>query len=359
MVVFMTGPSGAAGRAILDRLCGEPRVERVYALVHRSPLPSGGAKVRAVQGAISAGATLGLDPETARLVTTETTAVLHAAADTRFDAPFEVLRSVNVDGTSRVLDWARQAPGLDRVLVLSTVYVAGRRTGRIAEDDLAHAAGFVNDYERSKYDMEVALAGCRDVPVAVARLSTIVGDSRDGRVTRTAAFHHALRLYYQSLAPMLPGTPDSRVDLIPLDYAADAVVTMLCREYRAGSRWHVCAGDHAPRLDELLDLTIEAFLASRPAWRRRAIARPAIVPLSAFDRFADSVEELHDTALSAATRSVRPFAPQLAYPKCFDDTGTRACLTPHGIAPAPFREYFPRVVDHLIRTHWSGARVPA
>jgi nucleoside-diphosphate-sugar epimerase len=359
VVVFMTGASGAAGRAILDRLCDEPLVERVYALVHRSGLPSAGAKVRAVRGTISAGATLGLDPQTARLVTAEATAVLHAAADTRFDAPIEILRAVNVEGTLRVLDWARQAAGLDRVLVLSTVYVAGRRTGRITEDDLIHDAGFVNHYERSKYEMEEALADCRDVPVAVARLSTIVGDSRDGRVARSAAFHHALRLYYQSLAPMLPGTPDSPVDLIPLDYAADAVVTLLCREYRAGARWHVCAGDDAPCLDELLDLAIEAFLASRPAWRRRAIARPAIVPLSAFDRFADSVEELRDTALSAATRSVRPFAPQLAYPKWFDETAARGCLAAHGIVPAPFREYFPRVVDHLIRTHWSGAQVPA
>lgn len=208
--------------------------------------------------------------------------------------------------------------------------------------------------------METALASAaRRLPIGTVRLSTIAGDSRSGDVARPAAFHHALRLYYQSLAPMLPGTAGSPVDLIPLDYAADAVSVLLCREFQAGGRWHICASDDAPGLEELLDLAIAAFLASRPAWRQRAIAKPAIVPLAAFERFADSVEELRDTALSAATRLVRPFAPQLAFPKRFDDLRTQAHLAPHGVVRTPFRTYFPKVVDHLIHAHWSAARIPA
>jgi long-chain acyl-CoA synthetase len=353
VIVFMTGAAGAAGASVLDRLCGEPSVERVYALAHRSPL-AGHPKVRAVPGSITAGTSLGMDDAFTREVVTDTTAILHAAADTRFDAPLPTLRSTNVHGTANLIRLAHRLPRLDRVLVLSTVYVAGRRTGRIRESELSDEAGFVNGYEQSKYEMEEQLVHAgRELPLAIGRLGTIVGDSRDGRVGRPAAFHHALRLYYQSLAPMLPGEPDSPVDVIASDYAADALVTLLCREFRPGARWHVCAGDDAPGLNELLDLTIAAFLASRPAWRRRAIARPAIVSLAAFERFADSVEELQDATLAAATRVVRPFAPQLAFPKRFDDAAAQAGLAAHGLVRPAFREYFPRVVDHLINAHWA------
>ena len=362
MIVLMTGASGAAGAALLDRLCRTPGIERIYALVHRAPLAHADPRIRACRGSMTDGPSLGLDHDTHRQILAETTAILHAAADTRFDGPEPELRVANVDGTTNVLHFARRARAVDRIAVLSTVYVAGRRTGRVLESDAAHDAGFVNAYERSKYDMEAVIAAhARELPISVIRLSTVVGDSRDGRVLRQAAFHHALRLFYQSLAPMLPGVPGSPVDLIALDYATDAVATLLCREFRPGARHHVCAADDAPTIDDLLDRSVEAFLASRPAWRRRAIARPAIVPLSAFERFADSVEALEDATLSSATRLVRPFAPQLAYPKRFDDEGTQASLARHGVRRPPFASYFPKVVDHLINEHWREGRrgVPA
>jgi hypothetical protein len=120
----------------------------------------------------------------------------------------------------------------------------------------------------------------------------------------------------------------------------------------------VCAADDAPEIGRLLDLAIDAFHACRPAWRRRAIAKPAIVPLATFERFADTVEELDDATLSAATRLVRPFAPQLAFPKRFDDTAAREILDAHGVGRPPFQSYFRRVVQYLIEAQWSmGADV--
>jgi nucleoside-diphosphate-sugar epimerase len=353
MVVLLTGASGVVGREILARLVERADVERVYALVHRTPVVTASAKVVRVEGSITAGETLGLTAG-ALAALKDVTGVIHAAADTRFDGPVAELHETNVNGTRHILQLARRFPELDRVCVLSTVYVAGRRRGRIRESELMHDAGFVNAYEGSKYEMEAVLReGEHGLPVAVVRLSTVIGDSGDGHVGSQAAFHHALRLYYQSLAPMLPGVEDSPVDLIPTDYAADAVTTLACDGFSAGVTTHVCAGDDAPEIGHLLNLAIEAFHACRPAWRRRAIAKPAIVSLATFERFADTVDELEDATLSAATRLVRPFAPQLAFPKRFDETAARAILETHGVVRPPFPSYFRRVVQHLIETHWS------
>jgi nucleoside-diphosphate-sugar epimerase len=353
MVVFLTGASGVIGREILARLVLRPEVERVYALVHETSVAATSTKATIVEGSITAGEALGMTGASLAQLG-NVTAVIHAAADTRFDGPSTALNETNVVGTYNVLQFARRLRRLDRVCVLSTVYVAGRRCGRISESELAHDAGFVNDYERSKYDMEVVLQKQRRaLPIARARLSTVIGDSRDGHVGSQTAFHHALRLYYQSLAPMLPGTEDSPVDLIPTDYAADAVATLVCDGFTPGATWHVCAGDDAPEIGCLLDLAMNAFHACRPAWRRRAIARPAVVPLATFERFADTVEELEDATLSAAIRLVRPFAPQLAYPKRFDDTAARTTLNAHGVIRPRLQSYFRQVVQHLIEVHWS------
>ena len=354
MVVFLTGATGVIGRELLARLIDRPEVERLYALVRRAGLTHPSRKVIPVEGDITAGGSLGMTDAALREVAGVTT-VLHAAADTRFDAPATELRDANVVGTRNVVEFGRRLRQLERVCVLSTVYVAGRRQGRILETDLVHDAGFVNAYERSKYEMEAQLQEDQHtLPIAVARLSTVIGDSSNGQVGSQAAFHHALRLYYQSLAPMLPGVAENRVDLIPTDYAAAAVTALLCTEFQPGTTWHVCAADEAPQLGELLDLSIDAFHACRPAWRRRAIAKPAIVPLATFDRFADTVEELQDATLSAATRVVRPFAPQLAFPKLFDDTVARRSLDAHGIVRPHFPTYFRRVVRHLVEVHWRA-----
>src|SRR5439155_19750080 len=127
-------------------------------------------------------------PADAEAVSSRVTAIVHAAANTRFDAPLPEARAANVDGTRHVLEFARRCPRLDRVVALSTTHVAGRRTGTILEDDLEHDAEFVNTYEATKYEAERELrAAMRDLPIAVARISTVTGDSCSGALGKKGA----------------------------------------------------------------------------------------------------------------------------------------------------------------------------
>lgn len=354
-LVLVTGGTGAIGAPLVESFAGDGIRTLVVArgAARFRPLPG----VSFLQGDIERGDTLGLDPEAFPYVQREVTTIIHAAALTRFDAAIDAARAANVAGTGNLLDFARGCPRLRRICALSTVYVAGRRTGSVLESERQHGCGFVNAYEASKYEAESLLHDAmRDLPIAVCRLSTAVGDSTSGAVHRPAAIHHAIRFLYHSLLPMIPGADASPVDLIATDYAVAAIRHLANRGFQAGETFHICAGDEAPGESELIDLIIDAIVRYRPAWRRRAIERPAIVELGTFELFRASVEAVADAGLRASVAVLAPFAPQLAYPKAFDDEACRRSLGMAGIARPPIRETMTRVVGYLIEHDWARER---
>jgi nucleoside-diphosphate-sugar epimerase/acyl carrier protein len=348
--ILVTGASGTIGRPLIAALAAKASVDRLVALAHVEPLRAADPSVRVLVGDVAANDSLGLAPADAEALASRVTTIVHAAAHTRFDAPLDEARAVNVDGTRNVLAFARRCPRLKSIVVLSTTHVAGRRTGVILEDDLEHDAGFVNSYEATKYEAErECRAAMRDLPVAVARISTVTGDSRSGAIRRKGAMHQAIRFMYKSLAPMVPGGEDSPVDFIPLDHAVRAAAWLATDGFEAGATWHLSAGVDTVPLGELLDLTMETFRDSRPAWRKRAIARPALVDLPTFELFCQSVDLVGDSTLRASTAVIAHFAPQLAFPKRFDDSRCRDTLTRAGVTKTPSRDVWSSMVRHLIQ----------
>jgi long-chain acyl-CoA synthetase len=356
-VTLVTGGDGAIGTPLVAALAAD-----AAAVVSLSRGAHLGARpgVHVLGGDILRGATLGLDHATAAAIRARVTTIVHAAAVTRFDASLDIARQTNVEGTAHVLAFAAECPHLERVCALSTVYVAGRRTGHILEPDLEHDGGFVNNYEQSKYESEQLLRDWMGrLPIAVCRLSTTLGDSASGRIDRPAAIHQAIRFLHHSLLPMIPGSPESAVDLIPTDYAVAAIRHLSGPGFVAGATFHVCAGTDALREDELIDLTVDTFLRHRPAWRRRAIEKPVIVALDTFELFRRSVEEVADSALAASVAVLGHFAPQLAFPKTFDDEGCRASLARAGIHRPPVRDTLINVVKYLLDHDWGTAGASA
>ena len=372
--ILVTGGTGTLGREVVRRLVGGPDAPRVVVLARgaasadllsytdpvlaewadRDPR----ADVRVARGDLLAGPSLGLSPHVHAALASEVTDVLHCAAATTFTLPLVEARAANVAGTEAVLRFAGECRSLRQVGCFSTVYVAGRRTGRIGEDDLDDGrAGFVNSYEQSKHEMERVLrAAMGSLPIAVYRSSTIVGDSRTGAVRGFNAFHHAVRLLYQGLAPMVPGDDAHCVDLVPVDYVASAAVWLFVRRFVPGRTYHLCSGaDRSASLGALVDATVDAFYRFRPAWRKRSIEKPAIVDLGTYELFVRSVEETGNDVLKQATRAIQAFAYQLAYPKVFDTRGTSAALEGSGVTAPPVLDYYPRVIRHCIETNWGAA----
>jgi long-chain acyl-CoA synthetase len=350
-VVLVTGGTGSIGRPLVESLMRGSRRVVVLTRAPVEPLPGTDVLVCDIQR----DERLGLDAGTCEAICGRVSTIIHAAALTRFDAPIEAARAVNVEGTRHVLAFAGRCPNLRRLCALSTVYVAGKRTGRILEEELDHGRGFVNAYEQSKYETEQVLREAMShLPIAICRLSTAIGDSTTGFVQRPGAIHHAIRFLYHSLLSMIPGSPESQVDLIATDYAVAALRHLAGDGFVPERTFHVCAGADAIGEQALLDLAVEAFLRYRPAWRRRAIEKPPIVELETFELFQRSVEAVADPALRASVAVLSPFAPQLSFPKTFDDAKCRESLAGAGIDRPPIRETTMRVVKYLIDNNWAS-----
>ena len=345
----MTGATGSIGRPLIDVLVRRG-VDRIYALTHVEPFATEDPRVRPITGDICAGAGIGLSDAAADEVCSTVNGIIHAAAETRFAAPAEEAAHVNTDGTRNVLAFARRCRRLDRVVALSTTHVAGRRIGDVFEDELEHGEGFVNAYEASKYEAERALrVAVGDLPISVCRLSSAVGHSRSGAIAHRGAIHQAVLLMYAGLAPLIPGREDAPVDLVAVDYAVEAIATLATDAHAPGRTWHVCAGDETIAAGELLDLTLKCFEMYRPAWRRRAIARPAVVDLETFDLFRRTVDQAGDEALRASVSAVARFAPQLAFPKRFDCSRATAALAAFSVSRPSIRDTWTAVVRWLIQ----------
>ena len=354
---LVTGGTGTLGRELVRRLARDPQAPRIVVLSRhgREAEPAFPSSVRILHGDLRAGAGLDLSVKAREELSAEVTEILHCAAETRFTRSLEEARAVNVVGTRSLMEFAGTCRRLRRFGCFSTVYVAGLRTGRFTEDDLeVGEAGFANSYERSKSEMEREVrAWMADLPVAVYRLSTLMGDSVTGAVGRPNAFHHALSLLYHGLAPMIPGDPQHRVDLVAVDYVAAAACWLFRHRFEAGRTYHLCSGSgKSGTLAELIDAAIDSFHRFRPDWRRRQAEKPAVVDLATYELFVRSVEETGNEVLLRATRAVQSFATQLAYPKIFDTARTEAALGGSGLRPPPVLDVLPKVVRSCIEADW-------
>lgn len=364
--IFLTGATGAVGGDLLRRLAAQKGV-RINVLVRRADRApyermkailgdlDVAASLNVLEGDICAGFSLGLDSAVLATLQRETTHIVHAAGSTSFTLPLPEARAVNVSGSRNVIEFARGCASLECGAFLSTVYVSGKRRGVFAESEYGDGGhGFVNSYEQSKAEMEELVRDAmRDAPLVLVRLSTVVGDSATGRVTGFNTIHHAIRLLYNGLAPMIPGDPLEPVDIVSSDFVADAVLHLVEHAPPPGV-FHLAAGrDSCGSLDELIGETVSALSRFRPAWRKRAVERPIIVDLDTYELFVRSVEETGNEVLKGATRSIRTFAYQLAHPKAFETGRAAAILAGSGISPQRSGDFYPRVVKYCLDSNWG------
>lgn len=110
---------------------------------------------------------LGLLPADLETARAETTIVFHLAAVYDLAVARELALRVNVHGTHNVNEFARSLSRLRHYHYVSTCYVAGKRTGRILENELQHEAGFRNHYEETKHLAEVEVEALKaELPIS-------------------------------------------------------------------------------------------------------------------------------------------------------------------------------------------------
>jgi nucleoside-diphosphate-sugar epimerase len=271
--------------------------------------------------------------------------VIHCAASTAFRAPLADLRATNVEGTQRLLEWSAGCAHLRRWIHVSTVCIAGDRTGRIDEAPIAEPPGFTNPYEQSKWEAEqVVLAS--GLPVEIVRVSTVVGREEDGTVRRLGALHHLVHWLWRGLVPMVPGDVSTPVDLVSTEFAVRVMDGLLNETVCPGRIVHAAAGDSAPRLGEVLEVLRDVFRRHHDGWRRGVLALPDFADTATWAQFARSTAQSGDVLFQRVVADAQSFLPALLHPRIYaTDFASRYPL-------GDWRVLIERNAEWLIRTQW-------
>ena len=203
-----------------------------------------------------------------------------------FTLPLDEARAINVAGTRRMLEFAELAHargGLNRYAHVSTAYVAGTHPGRFAECDLDLGQAFHNSYEHSKFEAERLVAEHPGLPATVLRPSIIVGDQRSGWTSAFNVLYWPLRAFARGLFTAVPAIPSAPVDVVSVDYVADAIHALCEAEGGIGATYHLTAGPNASTMGEI------AALASR--YFRRPL--PQVLPPAEFAALAHGDGRAH------------------------------------------------------------------
>jgi len=271
---------------------------------------------------------LGLDRLAHARLRREVTHIVHSAASVSFEQSIVDALQSNTVGTQHVLDTARElrADGvLERLLHVSTAYVAGRCTGRFGEGELERSQAFRNTYERSKYEAECLLAEAPEVPVVVARPSIIVGDSRSGWTPSFNTIYGPLRAFDRGLLSIVPADAEGLLDIVPVDYVAGSLHTLLDAPEAHGT-YHLVAGRRASTIGEVVDLACRTLRRARP---RRAEPDEAM------------------------ERAIRVQAPYFDVRVAFGDERARGLLGREGLEAPALRGYFGALMGYARATRWG------
>jgi nucleoside-diphosphate-sugar epimerase len=255
--------------------------------------------------------------------------VLHCAASLNRKSEKNCL-NVNLRGTLEVIQLARRAHdahGLRRFSEVSTVAVAGRRSNELVTEDRAI------DWERSDYDPyartkkfgeHMVRELLPDVPRTIFRPSIVLGDSRRAETTQ---FDMVKAFVFLGSLPVLPFRASDCVDIVPVDYVADAIVTLHQHAHPKHEIYHLSSGVNSESFRELT-----AALAAA-----RGKMRPLFWPeLEApFRGVVERLSRRRDN-LGYAASLLKVFLPYLVWNTVFDNTRVVAEM---GRAPAPFSSY--------------------
>jgi nucleoside-diphosphate-sugar epimerase len=285
------------------------------------------------------------------------TGILHAGAVTRFDQTPEAARLNNVVAAQNILEHARQCPQLGRIGMVSTVFVAGRRSGTIREAELDLQTDFNNEYERSKAHAEhEARIRMHELPIDIYRLSIVVGRRTDGYISRLSGIYPLFRLFHEGLLAMFPGSPGQTVDLIPADFAAEAVLHLFAGSSVPGATYHVCAGaDRSFGLDEICPTLDACLAAADAAWYNRGQPLPLIVTAEVFAKFVNVVELTGNPKLQHIIRQTRTLTQQLEIGKIYDRREfNRATAENPTLQLHHARQWLPQIIAHGLALGWQS-----
>jgi thioester reductase-like protein len=167
--------------------------------------------------------------------------ILHNGAYLSQMASYSQLAATNVQGTRQMLKIAAKNGGIPFQMISSVaVFEASEyRNKDITEnDDISSWEGIYNGYSQTKWVSErlVIKAGRKGLPITVYRPPLIAGDSRTGAWHKDDLLYRLMKGCLE--LGMVPDIP-WELDLVPVDYVANAVTALAWQPDSLGRNFHL------------------------------------------------------------------------------------------------------------------------
>jgi nucleoside-diphosphate-sugar epimerase len=207
------------------------------------------------------------------------------------------------------------------------VAVAGKRSNEVVTED--HSI----EWDRSDYDPYARTKKfCEhmvrellpEVPITIFRPSIVLGDSRYAQTTQ---FDMVKAFVFLAGLPALPFRPNDKIDIVNVNFVADAISTLHSKENPQYDTYHLSSGTGSQTFRELTT-------ALAAAQEKRV---PVFVPFME-KPFSGSVNTLANRkgSLGHGAALLKVFMPYLVWNTVFDNTRVTTEL---GRKPVPFSQY--------------------
>jgi amino acid adenylation domain-containing protein/thioester reductase-like protein len=357
--IFLTGATGFLGAYLLQGLL-EKTDAAVHCLVREVNQEAGKAKLKANLGNYSlwkddydqriipvlgdlGSPWLGLSPEAVEELTQSIDLIYHNGAMVNLVYPYQSHKPANVDGTIEVLRLAakNRIKPVHFISSLSVLHTPDAHREEIIAEDISldiHGAP-MGGYAQSKWVGEKLIqeAGSRGIPFTIFRPGPISGHSQDGSWNQDDLMFSLL-----DAALMLGAAPDLDVilDIVPVDYVADAVIFISNQAEPFGKIYHLSAAeqtDFKEVLDHVTDLGYSLDTVPYDQWRRNLFTLAETNPDEGWSVYLPLIADVDEqvlhmprfgqentkAGLNGSSITSNPLGPELldAYFKHFIETG--------------------------------------
>jgi long-chain acyl-CoA synthetase len=228
--------------------------------------------------------------------------------------------------------------------------VSGDHDGSFSEDELDVGQRFRNSYEQSKFEAELLVQRHRaQLPITVLRPSIVVGERDSGWTTSFNVLYWPLHAFARGAYTALPARRNAPVDVVPIDYVADAIFELTRAREAEGATFHLTAGSRASSVGEIVELTTGFFRRPAPRLLDPSLYRRVVHPL---------LLRLTDERQRRALLRSEVFFPYFATKTSFDDRRARVLLGTRGISAPPLPSYFGRLVEFALAAEWGHRQIP-
>jgi thioester reductase-like protein len=306
-------------------------------------------RIKAVRGDVSL-PQFGIEPAEYDELSNECTHIVHSAGNVRMNLPIEEARKSSVDSARNIIALAkdcRHCGHLKKVEFVSTVGVGGRNPGLIPETWITNKRTFHNTYEEAKAEAEIYIAQQVEdgMSITVHRPSMVAGDSKTGKIIHFQIFYHLCEfLSGRRTLGITPDVRDTRLDIIPADYVARAIVWSSDQDSTIGKILHLCSGpDQAIPISVLKDRVQRVFKSFG-----EKLPRSISVPVDLFKAGLPFISLFVSPKAKRAIKTLPVFFDYLAERQAFANASTRAVIEAEGIKLPCVHNYLETILAYYL-----------